>query len=105
MPYGIINHMAAKLLFSDKYIYADGAIREMVIWRLPETDTERPHGLKYRLFYGYRDRSLVRYDNERGKGDHRHYGGRDESYTFVSVEKLIADFKGDIERLRGISHE
>jgi hypothetical protein len=97
--------MSARLLFRDKYIYADGAIREMAIWLLLETDTERPHGLKYRLFYGYPDRCLVRYENERGKGDHRHYGGRDESYAFVSVEQLIADFRVDIERLRGDIHE
>ena len=97
--------MAAKLLFREKYIFADGAIREMVIWRVPEKDTERPHGLKYRLFYGYPDRCLVRYDNERSKGDHRHYGGREEPYAFVSVEQLIADFRIDIERLRGDSHE
>ena len=95
----------AKLLFREKYIYADGAIREMTIWRVPEANIERPHGLKYRLFYGYPDRCLVRYDNEHSKGDHRHYGGREEPYGFVSVEQLIADFRVDIERLRGDSHE
>jgi hypothetical protein len=59
--------MSAQLLFRDKYIYADGAIREMVIWRLPEADSERAHGLKYSLFYGHPGKCLVRYDNERGK--------------------------------------
>jgi len=93
--------MPAKLLYRDKYIYSDGAIREMLIWRLPEKDAERPHGLKYRLFYGYPGRSLVRYDNERGKGDHRHYPDREEPYVFASVEQLVADFRADIKRLRG----
>ena len=93
--------MAAQLIFRDKYVYADGAIREMVIWRLPHTDNERPHGLKYRLYYGYPGKSLVRYDNERGKGDHRHEGEHETRYTFISVEQLIRDFKADIERLRG----
>lgn len=97
--------MPARLVLRDKYVYRDGAIREMVVWHLPEVNTERPHGLKYRLFYGYHDRCLVRYDNELGKGDHRHYGSRDERYHFVSVEQLVADFKTDIERLRGDSHE
>jgi hypothetical protein len=94
----------------DKYVYRDGAIREMVLWRLPGSLTaDRPHGLKYRLYYGYSGRCLVRYDNERGKGDHRHYhdaeGDREEEYLFTSVEQLIADFKADIERLRGEHHE
>jgi len=93
--------MVTQLLFRDKYVYADGAIREMVIWRLPQPDSERPHGLKYRLYYGYPGKSLVRYDNERGKGDHRHEGEHEAGYTFISVEQLIRDFKADIDRLRG----
>lgn len=97
--------MVAELLFKDKYIYADGAIREMVIWRLPDSDSERPHGLKYRLYYGNPDQNLIRYDNERGKGDHRHEGEQEDQYIFISVEQLILDFKADIERLRGEQHE
>jgi len=93
--------MSAKLLFKDKFIYADGAIREMVIWRLPDSDNERPHGLKYRLYYGNSDQCLVRYDNERGKGDHRHVGDQEEMYTFISIVQLVQDFKADIEHLRG----
>ena len=90
--------MVAQLLFRDKYVYAKGAIREMVIWRLPHPHDERPHRLKYRLYYGYPGKPLVRYDNGRGKGDHRHEGDRNTRYTFVSVEQLIRDFKADIER-------
>jgi len=107
--------MKAEILFSDKYVYRDGAIREMIIWRLPETDKKRLHDLKYRLFYGYPDECLVRYDNERGKGDHRHYGDHEEDYRhygdheedyiWVSVQKLMNDFRADIEKLRGKQHE
>jgi len=43
----------------------------------------------------------VRYDNERGKGDHRHAGDQKTPYSFISVEQLIQDFKTDIERIRG----
>ena len=82
-------------------MFRDGAIREMILWQLPAADSEQPHGLKYRLYYGYADQCLVRYDNERGKGDHRHYGDCQEAYTWVSVEQLIADFHADIEHLRG----
>ena len=97
--------MKAELHFKDKFIYRDGAIREMVIWRLPEVNPERSHGLKYRLFYGYPDVCLVRYDNERGKCDHRHYGEHEETYTWLSVQRLIDDFKADIEKLRGEQDE
>ena len=93
--------MPAQLIFRDRFIYADGAIREMVIWRLPEAGNERPHGLKYSLFYGYSGKCLVRYDNELGKGDHRHMDGREAPYSFTSVEQLVHDFETDIKCLRG----
>jgi hypothetical protein len=39
----------------------------------------------------------VGYDNERGKGDHRHIREREMPYRFESPEKLIADFLADVE--------
>ena len=83
----------AILIYQAKFIYPDSAIREMIIWTLPGKTSERPHGLKYRLFYGDASgKCLVRYDNESGKGDHRHIGGKEEHYQFRDVETLIADF-------------
>jgi Family of unknown function (DUF6516) len=93
--------MQAKLIYQEKYIYADGAIREMVLWQLPEKTTDRPHGLKYRLYYGISDGTcLVRYDNETRKGEHRHIRGREEPYIFKNVETLVANFLADIEEAR-----
>jgi hypothetical protein len=90
----------ATLIYEDKALYPDGAIMEMRIWRLPATDSERPHGLKYSLYFGRSGVRLVGYDNERGKGDHRHYGTVETAYTFINVEQLIADFLADVQRLR-----
>jgi Family of unknown function (DUF6516) len=93
--------MRARLLFRQKFIYPDGAIREMVLWQLPKATKDRPHGLKYRLYYGLADGTRqVRYDNETGKGDHRHYGMQEELYHFTGVETLVADFLADIARAR-----
>ena len=86
--------------FYEKAGFEDGAIMEMVIWELPGPDPERRHGLKYSLFYGKDGDRLVGYDNERGKGDHRHFRNLEEAYDFVSPEKLIADFLADIARIR-----
>ena|SRR5208337_1552910 len=93
----------AALVFRSKFVYADGAIREMVLWKLPQPTAGRPHGFKYRLYYGSADgRAVVRYDNETGKGDHRHVGGREKFYHFRSVEALVADFLRDIDQARGV---
>jgi hypothetical protein len=73
-----------------------GAIGQIKVWRLDLPTTERPHSLKYSLVYGRRGERIVGYDNERGKGDHRHYRGREERYLFVSFERLLADFWNDV---------
>lgn len=93
--------MKARLIYRERYVYADGAIREMVLWQLPERTPESPHGLKYRLYYGLEDGTcLVRYDNETGKGYHRHVGNVEEPYCYRGVEVLVAEFLEDIERAR-----
>lgn len=74
---------------------------QLVIWQLSSRTPERPHGLKYRLWCGRAGETVVRYDNETGKGDHRHDESGEKPYTFVSSEKLIEDFAADVERLTG----
>ena len=92
--------MKVERIFYDKALLPDGSIVEMIIWRLPKPSTDRPHGLKYKLFYGRNDVRIVCYDNERGKGDHKHIFGVEKRYRFTNVEKLIVDFLADIERAR-----
>jgi hypothetical protein len=76
---------------------ANGAILQIVIWQLPEATAERPHGYKYRLNYSLPNgRTLVRYDNERGKGDHRHIRDVEQPYRFSSIRQLLADFDADV---------
>jgi len=100
------NHMKARLIYREKYIYADGAIREMVLWKLPEKFTDKSRGLKYRLYYGLADGTcLIRYDNEPGKGDHIHFLDKEMPYQFKHVENLVADFLSDIEYARSLENE
>jgi uncharacterized protein DUF6516 len=91
----------AVLLLDEKVVLADGAIMELVIWRLPRATPDRPHGLKYRLYFGRAGKCLARYDNESGKGDHRHIKGREESYRFILVARLRQDFEADMRKYGG----
>lgn len=93
--------MKVPLIIRDRRIFEDGAILEVVVWRVPAPVPPSTHGLKYRLFYGRSGQRLVAYDNERGKGDHRHSGEREEPYTFISLAKLLDDFEADVVALRG----
>lgn len=90
--------MRARKIFSDKTLFPDGFILEMVIWQLPCRSPDRPHALKYRLYFGRGGRRFVGYDNERGKGDHRHVNGLELPYAFVDIEQLIDDFLTDVRR-------
>jgi hypothetical protein len=92
--------MKARQIFRFKDRQGD-LIVEMVVWALPSAEPGREHGLKYRLFCGRSGACLVRYDNETGKGDHRHYGEREEPYCLRSAERLLADFRHDCARLAG----
>jgi hypothetical protein len=93
--------MKAILAFHDKQVLPDGAIVEMTIWEVASPGVGSAHKLKYSLFYGVNGKRLIGYDNERGKGDHRHIEDRQERYVFKTVELLMADFLADVRRLRG----
>ncbi|MFI5022485.1 MAG: DUF6516 family protein [Alphaproteobacteria bacterium] len=93
--------MKAELLFHQRIEYNDGAIVEMVLWRVPSPVSPSTHGLKYSLFYGRTGVREIGYDNERGKGDHRHFQGTEAAYAFSTVEQLMADFWSDVRAVRG----
>jgi hypothetical protein len=93
--------MKAELLLRERIDYEDGGIVEMLVWRVPSPVPPSEHGLKYSLFYGRRGVREVGYDNERGKGDHRHFRTTEMDYKFRTVEKLMADFWSDVRTLRG----
>lgn len=92
--------MKADLLISRRIVLTEDAFAELKIWRVPSPVPASDHDYKYRLAYVVRDECLLRYDNERGKGDHKHVGGIEQPYSFSTIDALMDDFFRDIERLR-----
>lgn len=88
------------MLRRQKTVLSDGAIVELVIWRVPQSVHGSAHNYKYRLFYGRVGMRIVGYDNERPKGDHRHIDGVESAYAFTTVEDLVRDFLADVEKRR-----
>jgi len=43
---------------------------------------------------------VILYDNERSKGDHRHFGDHEERYRFTTIERLMRDFFKDVRATR-----
>lgn len=94
----IISSMKAVQLICTRIIYSKSTFAELVLWRLPKPLDGCLHHFKYRLAYVVRGNCVLRYDNETGKGDHRHFGNDESAYNFMTPEQLIADFKNDIKR-------
>lgn len=90
--------MKAVRLISTRITYSESAFAELVLWRLPNAAAGSAHSFKYRLAYVVRGECVLRYDNEAGKGDHRHVGETESTYRFTTPEHLLADFQRDIER-------
>jgi hypothetical protein len=96
MVHDVINFMKAKEIFRVKEAYGAGIV-EVVIWQVPEPVPPSAHPYKYRLVYVIEGKRVVGYDNERGKGDHKHFGDREEAYRFVNPQQLMADFMADVK--------
>jgi hypothetical protein len=92
--------MPARLISKAKEIRDDGSIVEIVVWEVPEPLLPCTHLYKYRLYYGTAGLDRVRYDNELGKGDHRHVQGVEEAYVFSNLDALLADFQRDVQNWR-----
>ena len=90
--------MKATLLARTRIVYSARAFAELVLWRVPATVRNSDHGFRYRLAHVVDSVCVVRYDNEAGKGDHRHVGETEGAYRFSTPERLMADFQSDIAR-------
>lgn len=81
-------------------LFKDRTILQMRVLRAPVPVVGSWSPFKYALLFGRSGERIVLYDNERGKGDHRHLGGREEPYVFISLDRLIDDFNADVARVR-----
>ena len=90
--------MKAVALVRRRVVVAADAFVEVVIWRVLEPVPPSTHQFKYRLAYVVGDQCVLRYDNEREKGDHRHTEMAEEPYIFSTPDQLMADFEADIAR-------
>ena len=73
-------------------------LQELAVWRVPMPLRGSVHYFKYRLALVANGVCVLRYDNEAGKGDHRHVGLTEEPYVFSGVRALFADFDADVVR-------
>ena len=90
----------AELVLRERVVLSERAFVEAIIWRLPRPASGCEHPYKYRLALVSDGVCVLRYDNESGKGDHKHVRERQVAYRFVDLEKLQSDFWRDVEKWR-----
>jgi len=88
--------MKAELLIDERHLLDDSTFAEVVVWQVPRSVGGSRHRFKYRLALVRDGVCMLRYDNEAGKGDHRHFGNTEERYAFTDTDTLLADFWRDV---------
>ena len=92
--------MKALELIKRRVGVSENAFADIVIWHVPQPVLGSRHLFKYSLAFIVRGECVLRYDNEAGKGDHRHVGALEQPYEFSTPSQLLADFRNDISRWR-----
>jgi hypothetical protein len=92
--------MRADLLFDERHVLDIGTFVEIIVWRVPSPLRGSRHHFKYRLALIVDGICVLRYDNEAGKGDHRHIGKTEKRYNFTNPEDLLTGFWNDVDKWR-----
>ncbi|AXC64504.1 hypothetical protein DOE59_16565 [Salmonella enterica subsp. diarizonae serovar 48:i:z] len=93
--------MPSKALMREVVPLSDNSRAELVIWEVDPAVRASNHNYKYRLAYIVDSTCVLRYDNEAGKGDHKHIGSEEIATTFTTVQQLLADFWADVRKYGG----
>jgi hypothetical protein len=92
--------MNAELMFSERHVLSENTFAEIVVWKLHSSPSGSSHRLKYRLALVVDRECVLRYDNESGKGDHKHVGKIEIPYDFTTPQALLEDFWNDVDEWR-----
>nr|WP_294502497.1 DUF6516 family protein [uncultured Rhodopila sp.] len=92
--------MKARLILDERHQIRPEAFVSLRVWHVPKPVRASRHDYKYALAYIVSGVCVLRYDNEAGKGDHRHLGRAQFAYHFTSPERLLMDFWQDVDRWR-----
>jgi hypothetical protein len=92
--------MTAELMLNEHHIISENAFVEIVVWRLTSPLAGSRHVFKYRLALIVNGHCAIRYDNEAGKGDHKHIGETEFPYIFTTPQTLLDNFWNDVDNWR-----
>lgn len=92
--------MGAEPLIDERHVLDARSFVELVVWRLPRPVRGSVHRFKDRLALVVDGVCVMRYDNEAGKGDHRHVGDMEKPFAVTNPDALLAAFWRDVDEWR-----
>jgi len=92
--------MKARLLLNERHQLRADAFVSLRVWAVPEAVRGSAHGYKYSLAFVVGEVCVLRFDNEAGKGDHKHVGATEAPYRFTTPEQLLSDFWREVDQWR-----
>ncbi|EAO9207725.1 hypothetical protein AHZ32_11855 [Salmonella enterica] len=93
--------MSAILLIKKRdYFPKEDAFTSVTVWAVEPSIRGSKHEYKYSLAYVVQGVCAMRYDNEAGKGDHKHISDVEYPVTFSDMADLLNQFFDDVNRLR-----
>ena len=81
--------MDTVLLLEERHNLGEDRFVELMVWQVPRPVRASTHLFKYRLAFVVNGVCVLRYDNEAGKGDHRHVGAAESPYTFTTPDSFM----------------
>lgn len=92
--------MKARLLLDERHQLRPDAFVSLRVWDVPIAVRGSSHRYKYALAFVVGGVCVLRYDNEAGKGDHKHIGIAERPYDFTTPAQLLSDFWRDVDLWR-----
>jgi len=89
--------MDAELLFRKRIALSETKFVEMAVWKYPSLYEGARMGSNTDSRLVAEGVCVLRYDNESGKGDHKHIEEVEMAYRFTGLDSLQADFWQDVE--------
>jgi hypothetical protein len=94
--------MAARSILNERQQVKADAFVSLRVWAVPEAVRGSTHAYKYALAFIVDGVCVLRFDNEAGKGDHKHIGAVEAAYHFTTPERLLADFWQEVDQRRPV---
>lgn len=93
--------MPSEIIMFERYEFPnENAFVRIKVWKVQPNVRASKHQYKYSLVYVVDGVCQLRYDNEAGKGDHKHVGDAEYPVTFSTLKDLLTQFRADVTAMR-----